>query len=58
MTTLFAAQTENDGETTEVEAKDGADKLKKAYFAVRGWSKDGVPSEGALKKLGIMKGNQ
>ena len=45
-------------ETTEGEAKDGADKLKKAYFAVRGWSKDGVPSEDALKKLGIRKGNQ
>ena len=58
MTTLFAGASETDGETTEVEAKDGADKLKKAYFAVRGWSKDGVPSEDALKKLGIRKGNQ
>ena len=58
ISTLFAGKPETDGETTEVEAKDGADKLKKAYFAVRGWSKDGVPSEAALKKLGIRKGNQ
>lgn len=58
MTTLFAGKPETDGETTEVEAKDGVDKLKKAYFAARGWSKDGVPSEAALKKLGIKKGNQ
>ena len=58
MSNLYAGAVKTDCVTTEVEAKDGADKLKKAYFAVRGWSKDGVPSEDALKKLGIRKGNQ
>lgn len=63
VSTLFAAKTGDEvpAETsTELETKDSAaaDKLKKAYYAVRGWSKDGVPSEASLKKLGIKKGHQ
>ena len=41
-------------ETTKVPL----DKMKKAYYAVRGWSKEGVPTEATLKKLGIKKGQQ
>ena len=40
----------------EEDANEEAGKLMKAYYAVRGWSKDGVPTEAALKKLGVKKG--
>ncbi len=42
------------GELTS--AKDeNLEKLMKAYYAVRGWSKEGVPTESTLKKLGVKK---
>ena len=34
------------------------DKMKKAYYAVRGWSKEGVPTESTLKRLGIQKNSK
>ena len=34
------------------------DKMKKAYYAVRGWSKEGVPTEATLKKLRIKKNSK
>ena len=32
------------------------EELKKKYYATRGWTEDGVPTESTLKKLGIRKG--
>lgn len=37
--------------------KEALEKLLKLYYAVRGWSKEGVPTEATLKKLGIKKGS-
>lgn len=37
------------------EFKASYEKLMKAYYAVRGWSKEGVPTAATLKKLGIKK---
>ena len=31
------------------------DKMKKAYYSIRGWSENGVPTEATLKRLGIKK---
>lgn len=37
--------------------KEALEKLLKAYYAIRSWSKEGVPTEATLKKLGIKKGS-
>lgn len=39
------------------EDKDALEKLLKVYYAIRSWSKEGVPTEATLKKLGIKKGS-
>lgn len=37
--------------------KEALEKLLKIYYAIRGWSKEGVPTEATLKKLGVKKGS-
>ena len=37
--------------------KEALEKLLKIYYAIRSWSKEGVPTEATLKKLGIKKGS-
>ena len=39
------------------EDKEALEKLLKMYYALRSWSKEGVPTDATLKKLGIKKGS-
>jgi len=56
--TLPARLTDELEDPEDESTKVPLDKMKKAYYAARGWNKEGVPTEGQLKKLGIKKGSK
>lgn len=53
--TLPARLTDVPQDPSDESTKVPLDKMKKAFYAVRGWSSDGVPTEATLKKLKIKK---
>lgn len=56
--TLPARLTDEPEDPADESTKVPLEKMKKAYYAVRGWNKEGVPTESGLKKLGIKKGSK